>query len=176
MAATTEIVCPVCGARNAPNLQRCTSCGAKIEALNVELTDDELYARRHQQETFEWKWTFIALGVYLTLQFIALVALRFVIPTYDPEGLYGLLVSCAVWFIGGIVVGVYSPGKTFVEPAVGALIAVIPTVAYLISITDVYKLSILAYVVGGLMGVMITLFGSFLGEKIQMATGKQART
>ncbi|MFW5925142.1 MAG: hypothetical protein ACOC9O_00420 [Myxococcota bacterium] len=172
--AADEIVCTICGANNQATADRCISCGARLDALGArELTDEEELARRHQQDTFEWKWVFVAFGIYMVLQAIVLAGLQLVIPTYDPQGLWGLLISAAVWFAGGILVGVLSPGKTFIEPAVGALLAVAPTVVYLNMIADVYKLSTLAYVVGGLLGVMVTLFGAFLGEKIQPSSSAQ---
>ena len=93
-----------------------------------------------------------------------------VIEAYDPQGLPGLLISAGVWFVGGILVGWISPGKTFIEPAVGALIAVVPTLLWLNHIADVYELSLLANITGGMIGVMVTLLGGFIGEKIQMST------
>jgi len=169
--AAQDIICHMCGFKNPGNAQRCSACGAKLETLGpADLTAEELEAKRHQQEGFEWKWAFVAFAVYMVLQGLVLVALDFVIDAYDPQGLPGLLISAAVWFVGGIIVGFISPGKTFIEPAVGALFAVVPTVAWLMHIDQVYQLSILAYVIGGLLGVMITLFGAFLGEKLQMST------
>ena len=171
MAANDPIVCPMCGFRNPPNAARCASCGARIEAGTASgLTAEEERARKYQQQSFEWKWAFVSFGIYGILQAIILVALPFVISSYDPQGTAGMLISAAVWFVGGIIVGVISPGKTFVEPAVGALIAVVPTVAWLIHITDIYSIPVPLYIVAGLMGVMITLFGAFIGEKIQMST------
>ena len=74
-----------------------------------------------------------------------------------------------MWIAGGIVVGALSPGKTFLEPAVGALMAVVPTVGFLMLITpEGFDPSLIAYIVGGLLGVMISLFGAFIGEKVQM--------
>lgn len=169
MAAAGEVICPMCGFKNPANAARCASCGARVEALSsTDLTDEELHAKRHQQEGFEWKWVFVSFGIYMLMQAIVLGALPLVIPQYDPQGPPGLLISAAVWFVGGIVVGFVSPGKTFLEPAVGALLAVVPTVAYLMYISEVHKVSLLAGIIAGLLGVMITLFGAFLGEKMQM--------
>lgn len=168
MAATTEVVCPMCGFKNPANAARCASCGAKVEALSSsDLTEEELQARRHQQDGFEWKWVFVSFAIYMVMQAIVLAVLPLFIYQYDPQGAPGLLISAGVWFVGGIVVGFVSPGKTFLEPAVGALIAAIPTIAYLLSISEVQPLSLLAGIIGGLLGVMITLFGAFIGEKIQ---------
>lgn len=168
--AAKEIVCPMCGFKNAGNAARCVSCGAKIEAHSgADYTEEEEAARRHQQEGFEWKWAIMAVAIYLVLQVIVIGILPMVISSYDPQGLAGLGISVVVWFFGGIVVGFISPGKTFVEPAVGALIAVVPTIAYLMFITpDGFEPTFLAYLVGGILGAMISLFGAFIGEKAQM--------
>jgi uncharacterized membrane protein YhdT len=175
MAAEAEILCPMCGGMNPPDAERCRSCGAKVEPLTASYSSDEEQARRYQQDHFELRWALRATAVYLVLQTIILVILPFVISTFDPQGLPGLLISVVVWFFGGIVVGFVSPGKTFVEPAVGALIAVIPTVAYIgLSTPDGFQPSLLAYVVTAMLGVMISLFGAFLGEKLQM--GSRDRT
>ncbi|MEM7448751.1 MAG: zinc ribbon domain-containing protein [Myxococcota bacterium] len=172
MAAPDQIVCAVCGAKNPANAKRCNSCGARIEEIRSEYEDDELLARQNQQDGFEWKWVFISFSIYMLLQTVILGVLPLVIDAYDPQGLPGLLISAGLWFLGGIIVGMISPGKTFFEPAVGAMIAVLPTIAYLWWIADVYELSMLAYITGGLLGVMVTLPGAFLGEKIQGNTGQ----
>jgi hypothetical protein len=166
-----EITCPMCGQKNPESIERCRSCGAKVEELATSRSAEETYDRRYQQEHFEWKWALLASAVYLAAQMVILVGLPYVIASFDPQGLPGLLISVAVWFVGGIVVGLVSPGKTFVEPAVGALIAVIPTVSYLaITTPDGFQPTLLAYIVTALLGVMIALFGAFLGEKMQMGS------
>jgi uncharacterized membrane protein YhdT len=171
MAAEAEIPCPMCGGTNPPDAERCRSCGAKVEVLTSSYTTEEERARRYQQDHFELRWALRASAVYLVAQTVILVILPFVVSTFDPQGLPGLLISVVVWFFGGIIVGFVSPGKTFVEPAVGALIAVIPTVSYIALTTpDGFQPSLLAYVVTAILGVMISLFGAFLGEKLQMGS------
>jgi DNA-directed RNA polymerase subunit RPC12/RpoP len=174
--APKEIVCPMCGFKNPSTAARCASCGARVEALGAaDLTEEEEYEKRHQQDSFEWKWAFISFAVYLGLQLVFLVGLDIVIDALDFQGLPGMMVSAVIWFIGGIIVGFISPGKTFIEPAVGALLAVVPTILWLLSIDIIAQLSVLAYIIAGLLGVMVTLFGAFLGEKIQMATRGHAK-
>jgi hypothetical protein len=169
--ADQEITCPMCGFKNPQDAERCRSCGAKVEALTTSYTEEEAYARRYQQEHFEMKWALMAAGVFLAAEIVILVLLPFVISTFDPQGLPGLLISVVVCFVGGIVVGIMSPGKTFVEPAVGALMAVVPTISYLAIVTpEGFQPPLLAYVVVGLFAVMMALFGAFLGEKIQMGS------
>ncbi len=173
--AAKEIVCPMCGFKNPSTAARCASCGARVEALGAgDLTAEEEYERRNQQDSFVWKWAFISFIVYGALQTVILVGLDLAIDAIDFQGLPGLVISIATWFVGGVIIGYISPGKTFIEPAVGALMAVIPTAAWLMHIDIVAQLSVLAYIIGGLLGVMITLFGAFLGEKVQYMTGARA--
>jgi hypothetical protein len=170
-----EITCPICGYKNRADAERCRSCGAKVEAYTAEYTDEEIQKKRYQQESFEPKWAVLAFGVYLAAQIIFLAVLPLIISSYDPQGLPGLMLSIGIWFVGGVIVGAVSPGKTFVEPAVGALIAAVPTLGYLGAITPSgFQPTVLAYIVGGVLGVMVALFGAFIGERIQMSTRGQA--
>ena len=171
------VTCSMCGFDNPAAAKRCVSCGAKIEAFGTgEYTEEEALARRFEQESFEWKWAAIACVIYLGLQLVVLVALPQVIQTFDPQGLAGLGISVAIWFVGGIIMGVVSPGKTFLEPAVGAALAALPTIIYQRAITpEGFEPSMLAYIVAGILGVMISLFGAFIGERIQMSGRRSAR-
>jgi hypothetical protein len=169
--AAQDIICSVCGSKNPASAKRCASCGAKIEPLGEGLlTPEEQAAKRYQQEGFLWKWAFVTFAIDFVLAAIVLVALRFVLSSagYDPQGLPGIMIMVAIWFFGGTLVGVVSPGKTFLEPAVGALLAMLPTVGWLIYIDEVATLSFPAYLVSGLIGVMVALIGAFLGERVQM--------
>jgi hypothetical protein len=170
MAARDDITCPMCGFKNASDTERCTSCGAKVEAYTAAYTAEEEHARRYQQEEFEWRWALLAAGVFIVLQGIVLGALPRLISAYDPQGLPGLILSVPIAFVGGVAVGLISPGKTFVEPAVGAMIAVIPTLALVsMNTPEGFEPTMLAYVVVAVLSVMIALFGAFLGERLQMA-------
>ncbi|MCA9529797.1 MAG: zinc ribbon domain-containing protein [Myxococcales bacterium] len=167
MAGET-MICSVCGATNQADNTRCESCGARLDAISqVELSAEEAEARRYQQDSFAWKWVVFALGWDLVVGAIVLVALPFVLPTYDPQGVWGLLIAAGIWTLGAVIVGFLSPNKTFIEPTVAALIALPPTMAYLASIADVYKLSTMSYIIGGLIGVMLALMGAFVGEFVQ---------
>jgi hypothetical protein len=175
--AASEITCPMCGFKNAADAARCRSCGAKVEAVSVSYTAEEEAARRYQQEAFEWRWVFTAFGVYVGLQTVILAVLPRVISTFDPQGMSGLLISVGVWFAGGIVVGLISPGKTFVEPAVGALLAALPTIAYLAMVTPAgFQPPMLAYIILSMLGVMLSLLGAFVGERVQMGARGTAKT
>jgi DNA-directed RNA polymerase subunit RPC12/RpoP len=172
--AEREITCPMCGFKNPESTERCRSCGAKVEELSTSYSDEEAYERRYQQDSFDWKWAIRSAAAFLAAQVIVLVALPYVIAAYDPQGLPGLMISVGIFLVGGIGVGLVSPGKTFIEPAMGALIAVIPTASYLAMTTpDGFQPTLLAYIVSCLLGVMLALFGAFLGEKLTMGPHKR---
>ena len=65
-----------------------------------------------------------------------------------------------IWFVGAAAINYVSPGKNFLEPPVGGLLAAIPTMIFLSSIADVYQLSAGAYLLGDLMATMMALMGS----------------
>jgi len=161
--AADEIECHVCGALNAKGTERCRSCGARLSELLAELTEEEAHARRNQPDEFEFRWVAISFGLFLVMVALALGLLPLVIPPYDPQGFPGIVITIILWFVGAAAINYFSPGKNFLEPPVGGLLAAIPTMAYLSNIADVYQLSIGAYILGTLMATMMALMGAFVG-------------
>jgi len=165
--AAEEIECHVCGAGNPRGSERCRSCGASVSEAASELTEEELYARRHQPDAFEIRWVFISFGLFLLMAALSLALLPLLIPTYDPQGFAGIVITIVLWFIGAAAINYVSPGKNFIEPPVGGLLAAIPTMIFLSSIADVYQLSTGAYVLGSLMATMAALMGAFVGNLLR---------
>jgi hypothetical protein len=165
--AVEEIECHVCGAGNPKASERCSSCGARLSELASELSEQELYARRHQPDAFEIRWVFISFGLFLVMAALALALLPLLISVYDPQGFPGIVVIILLWFIGAAAINYVSPGKNFLEPPVGGLLAAIPTMIYLSSVADVYQLSTGAYVLGTLMATMMALMGAFVGKLLR---------
>jgi len=165
--AAEEIECHVCGTSNPKDSERCRSCGARLSELASELTEEELYARRHQPDGFELRWVFISFGLFLVAAALALALLPLVIPIYDPQGFAGIVITITLWFLGAAAINYISPGKNFLEPPVGGLLAAIPTMIFLSSIADVYQLSSGAYVLGALMATMMALMGAFVGNLLR---------
>jgi hypothetical protein len=79
-----------------------------------------------------------------------------------------MLVAVPVWFVGGMLLGMISPGKTFIEPVVAAFLVAIPTVLYLANGQTVRTMPFFMFAIMALIGVMFTLIGSYIGERIQM--------
>ncbi|MBW1875016.1 MAG: zinc ribbon domain-containing protein [Deltaproteobacteria bacterium] len=165
--AAEEIECHVCGAGNPKESERCSSCGARLSELASELSEAELYARRHQPDGFEVRWVFISFGLFLVMAALALALLPLVVPAYDPQGFAGIVITIVLWFLGAAAINYVSPGKNFIEPPVGGLLAAIPTMTFLSSIADVYQLSVGAYVLGTMMATMMALMGAFVGNLLR---------
>ena len=166
----SSVVCPSCGVTNAPvpASGRCISCGATMEQLKSARTAEQERARRYQQDGFQVLWLIISLLVQGVLTAAIIVGLPMVIPALDFEGSAGMVVSIPVWFLGGALLGMISPGRTFLEPVVASFIVAIPTVFHLAKSQTVRTMPVFMYVVMATIGVLFTLIGTYLGERIQM--------
>ncbi len=162
--------CPSCGAVNSPvpANKRCMSCGATMEQLRAVRTPEMERARRYQQEGFSLVWFGIAIVVQGVLTAALVVGLPMVVGALDLEGSNGMVVSIHVWFVGGMLLGMISQGKTFIEPVVAAFLVAIPTVFYLARSQTVRTMPLFMYVIMAAIGVLFTLIGSYIGERIQM--------
>jgi len=176
MATPKTVICPSCGFKNSlplPN-NRCVSCGAKIDELKRTLTRQEELERRYQQEGFEFLWFIVSLVVMGVLTAAIVVGLPMIVPIFDFEGSAGMLMSIPVWFLGGMLVGLISPGRTFIEPVAAAFLIAIPTAFFLYTDQTVKTMPAFMYVLMSALGVLFTLVGSFVGERIQMGPPPRA--
>ena len=174
MATTSKkILCPSCGFSNTPPLanNRCVSCGAKIEEF--KRAQEEL-ERRYQQESFSVMWFGVSIAILAVTTAAFVMGLPMVIPALDFEGSAGMMVSIPVWFFGGMLIGLVSPGRTFIEPMVAAFLVAIPTVLILYSGQTVKTMPAFMYVLLSALGVLFTMIGAYLGERVQM--GPPARS
>jgi hypothetical protein len=168
--AATKKTCPSCGfTENPPTATRCNRCGEKLEGLGkVTRTREEELERRYQQEGISVQWLAIAFAVQGVLTAAIVFGLPMVIPALDLEGGNGMTVCIPVWFIGGLLVGMISPGRTFIEPVVASFIVAIPTTFFLVDSETVRTLPTFLYVIMASIGVLFTLIGAYIGERIQL--------
>ncbi len=167
MAAQKPVVCPSCGFRKtAPGSVRCASCGAKIDDLgrSKRPTAED----RYQQEGVSIRWLLIAFLVQGMLTAALIFGLPMVVPMLDFEGQNGMVVCIPVWFLGGLLVGMISPGRTFIEPAVASLLVAIPSTFLLIESQTVRTMPIFLYLIFAGIGILLTLIGAYAGERIQL--------
>jgi hypothetical protein len=168
--------CPSCGAKNSSSAKRCGSCGASMAELEPVQDEHRERERRYQQEGFSVLWAAVSFGVQAILTAAIIIALPQAIGALDFEGYYGMSLTIPVWFVGGVLIGLISPGKTFIEPVVAVLIIAMPTVFYLYNGffgvlgpgQTVRTMPVFMYIIMSLIGVMFTMVGSYVGERIQM--------
>src|SRR3954452_12737761 len=130
MATTAnKIICPSCGFSNTPPLanDRCISCGAKIEDLKRSLTRQEELEKRYQQEGFSLLWFGVSIAIMAVMTAALVMGLPMVVPAFDFEGSACMLGATPVWFLGGMLIGLVSPGRTFIEPMIAVFFVAIPT-------------------------------------------------
>jgi len=177
-ASPKPVTCSSCGFKNPPNPKggRCGSCGASFDRVSLTPSRPSGEINRYQQEGFSLTWMLIGLGIQAILTTAIVIGLPMVVPIFDFEGWHGMLVSIAVWFLGGLLTGLISPGKTFVEPFVATILVAIPAVIYLIDSQTVRTMPSFMYVIMAALGVLFGLIGAYTGERIQMGPPPKPRT
>ena len=113
-------------------------------------------------------WAVVSLLVQGVLTAALVIGLPLLVDSIDFEGSYGMIVAIPVWFLGGALVGMISPGKTFIEPVVATFMVAIPTVFFLWRSQTVRVMPPFMYVIMGFIGLLFTLIGAYIGERIQM--------
>jgi hypothetical protein len=172
MATGKQVVCASCGFKTNPlGSVRCASCGAKLDEggpKSKRPARPEDPGRRYQQEGISVQWLFIAFAVQGVLTAALVFGLPMVVSLLDFEGQNGMLMCIPVWFLGGMLVGMISPGRTFIEPAVAALLVAIPSTFLLIQSQTVRSMPLFLYVIFAGIGILLTLIGAYIGERIQL--------
>jgi hypothetical protein len=165
----TAIVCLSCGAKNSPSAgKRCVSCGASLTEAFHAAARGAAAAKSRQGRGHDVIWGLIALAVQSVLTAAVVIGLPMVVTMLDFEGSNGMTVAIPVWFVGGVLVGMIAPSKTYVAPGVAAFLVQVPTVLYLWRGQTVRTMPFFMYAVLGLIGVLFALVGTYLGERIQM--------
>lgn len=122
----------------------------------------------------DWKWIGIGTAIMIALNLVGGIILAAVLGSQlegvsDPadiqltSGQIGLAAALnfLAFAIGGFIVGVKSAGKTILEPAIAAAVAV--AIALVLS----GNLSVGNLIAGGLVPFLAGLLGGWLGEKRQ---------
>ncbi len=115
---------------------------------------------RFLQTGFVWRWAFLSFAVIAASQVVPVLAWR--LQTWRD-----VAVGAAGWFAGGLVVAVVSPGRTVLEPAVGALFAAQVTLVYLLFNATMQGGFVTEYLLGTVAGFLLALLGALSGEGLQ---------
>jgi DNA-directed RNA polymerase subunit RPC12/RpoP len=174
MAAATatkkNVTCMSCGFKNNPDgSKRCASCGSKLEELAKTRVTDNAEDRRYQQEGLNLSWLGIAIAVQAVLTAAVIFGIPMLMPSVvDFEGGSGMVTCIPIWFLGGVLIGLTSPGRTFMEPVIGSFIVAMPTTYLLVQNQTVRTMPTFLYVVMAAIGVLFTLIGAYTGERVQL--------
>jgi hypothetical protein len=168
MASSNMITCLSCGfEKNPPGSVRCASCGAKLDDVGKGKPLDAP-KDRYQQDGVDLKWLGIATVVQAVLTGAVVFGLPAVVGALDFEGGSGMSMCVPVWFVGGVLVGLISPGRTFIEPVIASFLVAIPTTYLLVQSQTVRTMPGFLYVVMAGIGVLFTLIGAYAGERMQL--------
>jgi hypothetical protein len=167
--------CPMCGAAHALGAvgERCSSCGSKFTETKRPTRHDDP-ERNYHQEGFSASWCGISLGVVSILTAAVVVGLPMVVPAFDFEGSAGMLLAIPVWFVSGMLIGLISPGRTVLEPVVATFLVAMPTAFLLFTGQTVKMMPAFMYVLMSALGVLFSLIGSYVGERIQIGPSASA--
>ena len=122
-------------------------------------------------EDFSTMWMFISIGVFI----VAEVVLGWFVGTFLLGGYVSqmwhlkvqVLLYLGAYFVGGIGIGVVSPGIRVVEPAMGAFVSVFLTLAISLFLPYTFmRLSIGKLLVGGFIAFAIAFAGARIGERV----------
>jgi hypothetical protein len=162
--------CAACGALNdaSASAGRCASCGAKLEhdESRPGLPDDS--QRGYRRAGFSAVWCGISLLVVGLLTAAVVIGLPLVVPVFDFEGSTGMMLAIPVWFVSGMLVGLISPGRTVLEPGVATFLIAMPTAFFLFTGQTVKVMPAFMYVLGSALGVLFSLVGAHVGDRIQL--------
>jgi hypothetical protein len=167
--------CPMCGAANSLGAvgERCASCGSRFTETKRPTRHDDP-ERNYHQEGFSASWCGISLGVVSILTAAVVVGLPMVVPAFDFEGSAGMLLAIPVWFVSGMLIGLISPGRTVLEPVVATFLVAMPTAFLLFTGQTVKMMPAFMYVLMSALGVLFSLIGSYVGERIQIGPSSSA--
>ncbi len=118
---------------------------------------------------FQWKWVFVglALGFALNVLFVFLLA-----PVFNISLSMAHVAFSISFVVTGFMVGVKSPGVTLKEPAVAGVAAVFLEWLFIQFAIDLpVPATVIAF--GMIEGFLLTLFGAWIGEKVQLAMEKK---
>ena len=125
-------------------------------------------------ERLDWKWIGIGIVTMIALNFLAALILGLILSPQlrgvtSPEEItltsgqmwLALIVNVLSFLIGGFIVGIKSAGRTFIEPGLSALAAV------LIVLALSRQLSLGNILIGGVIPFAAGVLGGWLGEQRQ---------
>ena len=115
------------------------------------------------------QWLLIAFVVQGVLTAALVFGLPMVLPMLDFEGQNGMIVCIPVWFLGGLLVGMISPGPHVHRAGGRELRRRHPDDVPAHPEPDrAHDADVFLYVILAAIGILFTLIGAYIGERIQL--------
>ena len=120
---------------------------------------------------FSYKWMIISIVVFIGIELVlGGVIGKLVVGRYLSHSLAFLLqgvLNLTSYFLGGLLIGVVSPGLRIHEPAAGAFISVALMLGLsLFTPYSFIQFSLTKMLIGGVIALLLALTGAELGEKL----------
>lgn len=132
------------------------------------------------ERPFSTGWTILSLVLFLAVELLIgtwlgpLIAGAYVSPMFHYQA--QMLLHLGALYLGGLAVGVLSPGRRLMEPAVGAFLSVL--IVFLMGFfmpTWFFTFDLTKVLVGGGIGFVTALLGAWHGEKMMGNLGDEAK-
>jgi hypothetical protein len=123
------------------------------------------------EQPFSKKWMILSMGIYILAEILIGYFIGYIIVgKYVSIGLQFMMQGMCMllaFYLGGIIIGVISPGIRLLEPAVGAFCSVsLIMILTLFAPYHFYHFSLTKIIVGGGIAFFLALCGAKTGEKI----------
>ncbi|HVK71028.1 MAG TPA: hypothetical protein VM694_41515 [Polyangium sp.] len=140
-----------------------------------------------KRKELSYKWVIIGGGVIISLYFVMRLLLlggveTSIVASFGPEkgGLVlAGIVAFVSYFVGGILIGIFSPGETVKEPALATFMAILPNAMHTILWHLQYSYPLGGALVGlattFVIGILMAVAGAWIGEKVQGRTVEKLR-
>jgi hypothetical protein len=128
--------------------------------------------------SFSSAWTVVSVILFLAVELLIgtwigpAVMNKYVSPMFHLQ--LGMIMHLVSFYLGGVLVGLLSPGIRMLEPAVGGFISV--AVVFMISFfmpTWFYAFSWTKMLVGGTIAFFLALIGAYTGEQLMGNVGTE---
>ncbi|MFQ5569365.1 MAG: hypothetical protein ACE5G0_06800 [Rhodothermales bacterium] len=125
----------------------------------------------HAQRPFSYKWMIISMTVFIGIELVlGGIVGELIVGRYLSHSLRFLLqgvLNLASYFLGGLLIGVISPGLRIHEPAAGAFLSVALMLALsLFTPYSFIQFSLTKMLIGGAVALVLALAGAELGERL----------
>lgn len=124
-------------------------------------------------ERIDWKWVVISIVIFLVAQ----VVLNFVFTVFGILTLgFGFLIFLVakpiIYFVGGYITGRASPGRTVLEPAIGAVVIVVAGTIF--DAVQARPSGLVGTILSGLIAFFFAILGARAGERASARNAEAA--